>query len=359
MPGPTTRAQAAGGPPHIVFDGVGKTYPARGRVAVEALGEVSFSVARGRIFGIIGRSGAGKSTLLRSINMLERPSHGTVRVDGVDAGGLDEDGLVALRRKVGMIFQHFNLMSAKTVAENVGLPLRVAGVDRATMARRVAELLALVGLQDKEQAYPAQLSGGQKQRVGIARALVHDPEILLCDEATSALDPETTQSILALLRDINRELGLTIVLITHDMAVIREICDEVLVLDQGRIVEQGEVWRLFGDPRAPATRALLRPLQHAVPAELAARLAADLRGRPGKAVLSLRFTGEGGGLPLSALAALGEGAELLHGGLDRIGGHAQGALLVAVPAHVYQQQSARIARLADHVEVIGYVAADA
>ncbi|MCG2599264.1 MAG: ATP-binding cassette domain-containing protein, partial [Achromobacter sp.] len=182
---------------HIVFDGLRKHYQGpQGPVA--ALSDISFSIARGEVFGIIGRSGAGKSTLLRSINMLERPSAGHVRVDGVDVGSLDEDALVGLRRRIGMIFQHFNLLSAKTVAQNVALPLRVAGVKPAEARAKVDALLDLVGLRDKADAYPSKLSGGQKQRVGIARALVHDPEILLCDEATSALDPETTQSILAL-----------------------------------------------------------------------------------------------------------------------------------------------------------------
>ncbi|BEG74729.1 methionine ABC transporter ATP-binding protein [Achromobacter xylosoxidans] len=345
---------------HIVFDGLQKRYQGpQGPVA--ALSDISFAIGRGEVFGIIGRSGAGKSTLLRSINMLERPSAGQVRVDGVDVGSLDEDALVGLRRRIGMIFQHFNLLSAKTVAQNVALPLRVAGVRPAEARAKVDALLDLVGLRDKADTYPSKLSGGQKQRVGIARALVHDPEILLCDEATSALDPETTQSILALLRDINRKLGLTVVLITHDMAVIREVCHKVLVLDGGRKVEHGEVWRVFGNPQADATRALLRPLQHDLPADLAARLAPDLAGRTGVAVLRLRFTGQGrpDGVSLQALAALGPGATLLHGGLDRLRGHAQGSLLVSVPAAVLQEEAARAALLADQIEVLGYVAADA
>ncbi len=348
---------------HIVFEDVQKHYPGpQGPVA--ALSDISFSIARGEVFGIIGRSGAGKSTLLRSINMLERPSAGRVRVDGLDVGSLDEDALVGLRRRIGMIFQHFNLLSAKTVAQNVALPLRVAGVKPAEARAKVDALLDLVGLRDKADTYPSKLSGGQKQRVGIARALVHDPEILLCDEATSALDPETTQSILALLRDINRKLGLTVVLITHDMAVIREVCHKVLVLDGGRKVEHGEVWRVFGNPQADATRALLRPLQHDLPADLAARLAPDLAGlsgRAGVAVLRLRFTGQGrpDGVSLQALAALGPGATLLHGGLDRLRGHAQGSLLVSVPAAVLQEEAARAALVADQIEVLGYVAADA
>jgi D-methionine transport system ATP-binding protein len=345
---------------HIVFDGLQKRYPSAQGV-VTALADVSFSVARGEVFGIIGRSGAGKSTLLRSINMLERPSAGRVQVDGVDVGQLDEDALVGLRRRIGMIFQHFNLLSAKTVAENVALPLRVAGVKPAAARARVEALLDMVGLRDKADVYPSKLSGGQKQRVGIARALVHEPEILLCDEATSALDPETTQSILALLQDINRKLGLTVVLITHDMAVIREVCHRVLVLDGGRKVELGDVWRVFGNPQADATRALLRPLQHELPADLAARLVPDLQGRDGVAILRLRFTGQGRpeGVSLQALAAMGPGATLLHGGLDRLSGHAQGSLLVSVPAGALQEEAARAALVADQIKVLGYVAADA
>ncbi len=216
---------------HIALRGLGKTYAGH-HGPVEALSDIELSVRRGEVFGIIGRSGAGKSSLIRTLNRLEQPSVGQVLIDGEDIGAFDAQQLVGLRRRVGMIFQHFNLMSAKTVAQNIALPLRVAGVPKARIAERVDELLQLVGLQDKRHAYPAQLSGGQKQRVGIARALVHQPEILLCDEATSALDPESTQAILALLRDINRRLGLTIVLITHEMAVIREICDRVVVLER-------------------------------------------------------------------------------------------------------------------------------
>ena len=253
------------------------------------------------------------------------------------------------------------MLSAKTVAENVALPLRVAGVKPAAARARVDALLDMVGLRDKADVYPSKLSGGQKQRVGIARALVHEPEILLCDEATSALDPETTQSILALLLDINRKLGLTVVLITHDMAVIREVCHQVLVLDGGRKVEHGEVWRVFGNPQADATRALLRPLQQELPADLAAQLVPDLGGRDGVAVLRLSFTGQGrpDGVPLQALAALGPGATLLHGGLDRLRGHAQGSLLVSVPAGALQVEATRAALLADHIKVLGYVAANA
>jgi len=311
----------------VRFESLGKTYhSSAGPVA--ALQGIDLEIPAGSVFGIIGRSGAGKSSLLRTINRLERPSVGRVLVDGEDIAALDERQLVALRRRVGMIFQHFNLLSAKTVLDNVALPLRVGGWKEADVRTRVAELLALVGLQGKERTYPGRLSGGQKQRVGIARALVHRPEILLCDEATSALDPETTQSILALLKDINRRLGLTVVLITHEMGVIREICDQVLVLEQGRIAEQGPVWRVFGAPQHDATRALLRPLEHALPADVRASLAAD-----GVRVIELRYTGDDGLEPDLAriAAALGGPVRLLHGGVDRIQGHAHGRLLVSAP----------------------------
>ncbi|QPS07592.1 ATP-binding cassette domain-containing protein [Delftia acidovorans] len=322
--------------PHIVFEGVRKHYPGTGtgRSAgepVHALQALSFEVARAEVFGIIGRSGAGKSTLLRTINALERPSSGRVLVDGTDVATLDEDALVALRRRIGMIFQHFNLLSSRTVYENVALPLQAAGWRPALVRARVDELLALVGLADKSGAYPAQLSGGQKQRVGIARALVHEPEILLCDEATSALDPETTQSILELLREINRKLRLTIVLITHDMAVIREVCDRVLVLDQGRQQEIGEVWRVFAAPRSEAARALLRPLRQALAADLELVAAAD--GPEAVAVLAIGWADGGSqqGLPLAQLQVLGPRARLLQGGLDCMSGRSQGRLLVGVP----------------------------
>src|SRR5471032_500164 len=344
---------------HVRFIGLGKTYNGK-QGPVAALHGIDLAIQRGEVFGIIGRSGAGKSSLIRTINRLEQPSTGRVLIDQVDIGEFDEDRLVALRRRIGMIFQHFNLMSAKTVWQNVELPLKVAGVPKEQRERKVRELLELVGLEGKHKAYPAQLSGGQKQRVGIARALVHDPEILLCDEATSELDPETTQSILDLLRDINRELGLTIVLITHDMSVIREICHKVLVLDGGQVVERGEVWEVFGNPQADATRALLRPLLHDLPLDLADRLVADLRGRPGEAILKVRFPGNGlaGGVPFAALAALGQGANLLHGRLDRLRGHAQGNLLIAVPVQGWNEEQARKTLPAAHIEVLGYVHAD-
>jgi D-methionine transport system ATP-binding protein len=237
--------------------------------AVVAIDGISLEVKRGEILGIIGRSGAGKSTLIRCLNGLEKPDSGSVEILGQDIAPLGERELREVRGRIGMIFQHFNLLSSKTVADNVALPLKIAGKPRNERRARVAELLELVGLADKASFYPAQLSGGQKQRVGIARALAAEPALLLSDEATSALDPETTASILALLRDINRKLGLTIVLITHEMNVIRAIADHVVFLDQGRVAEQGATAGVFANPRAEITRRLLASANHARPEAVA------------------------------------------------------------------------------------------
>ncbi|NWD57496.1 ATP-binding cassette domain-containing protein [Pseudomonas veronii] len=340
---------------HVRFINLGKTYDG----TVHALQGIDLAIQRGEVFGIIGRSGAGKSSLIRTINRLEQPSSGRVLIDQVDIGAFDEDRLVALRRRIGMIFQHFNLMSAKTVWQNVELPLKVAGVPKLQREQKVRELLELVGLKDKHKAYPAQLSGGQKQRVGIARSLVHDPEILLCDEATSALDPETTQSILCLLREINQRLGLTIVLITHEMAVIREICDRVVVLEHGRIVEQGPVWEVFGNPQHEVSRTLLAPLQHGLSEELQSRLQPTPASADAALVLRLQFTGSATDEPdLDALfGALGGRVRLLQGGVERIQGHALGQLLLAVNGSPHDADTlrSRAGHWAQQVEVLGYV----
>ncbi|WP_338921369.1 ATP-binding cassette domain-containing protein [Pseudomonas silesiensis] len=343
---------------HVRFIGLGKTYNGQ-QGPVAALHGIDLAIQRSEVFGIIGRSGAGKSSLIRTINRLEQPSTGRVLIDQVDIGEFDEDRLVTLRRRIGMIFQHFNLMSAKTVWQNVDLPLKVAGVPKEKRERKVRELLELVGLQEKHKAYPAQLSGGQKQRVGIARALVHDPAILLCDEATSALDPETTQSILGLLREINQRLGLTIVLITHEMAVIRDICDRVVVLEHGRIVEQGPVWEVFGNPQHEVSKTLLAPLQHALPEELQSRLRSQPQSSVDAVVLRLQFTGSATDEPdLAALfAALGGRVRLLQGGIERIQGHALGRLLLAVNGSSFgaEELRQRAGHWAQQVEVLGYV----
>lgn len=237
----------------IALRGVSRRFPD----GTLALHEIDLAIPRGSVFGIIGRSGAGKSTLLRLINGLEKPSEGEVVVDGADVSALGGHALRGLRQRVGMIFQSFGLLANRTIAGNVALPLELAGVAKAERSDRVAQMLARVGLADKASAYPAQLSGGQRQRVGIARALATRPDILLCDEATSALDPETTRSVLGLLAELNREMGLTIVLITHEMDVVRAICGSVAVLDHGRLIESGPVERVFAGSREQATLALL------------------------------------------------------------------------------------------------------
>ncbi len=237
----------------IVLEHVSKRFDGGGH-AVEAVKDVSLHIEKGTIAGIIGFSGAGKSTLVRCINLLERPTEGRVIVGGADLTALDERALREKRKKIGMIFQQFNLFASRTVYGNVAYPLRNSGKSRAEIDAKVHKLLDLVGLSDKAGAYPSQLSGGQKQRVAIARALANDPEVLLSDEATSALDPQTTNSILHLLKDLNRTLGITIVVITHEMQVIKEICHEVYVMENGRIVEQGDVFQVFSAPREKITR---------------------------------------------------------------------------------------------------------
>ena len=240
---------------------------------VEALRGVNLKVPRGGIFGVIGRSGAGKSSLVRTINLLNRPVAGQVRVDGQELTQLAEPALRAARRDIGMIFQHFNLLDSRTVFGNVALPLELAGVPSAEIGRRVDSLLDLVGLSALRDRHPAHISGGQKQRVGIARALACKPKVLLSDEATSALDPETTRAILGLLRQINRDFGLTIVLITHQMQVIKQVADQVAVIDAGRIVEQGAVIDVFTRPAHETTRSLIDEiLPQALPDSVLARI---------------------------------------------------------------------------------------
>ena len=235
---------------------ISKNFASGGRT-VHAVQDVSLSIGKGEIFGIIGFSGAGKSTLVRCINLLERPTSGSVTVDGKEMTALSARELRQARKKIGMIFQHFNLMPSRTVFGNVAYPLRGSGLSRGQIADKVHRLLELVGIGDKAEAYPKQLSGGQKQRVAIARALANDPNVLLCDEATSALDPQTTKAILRLLKNLNEKLGITVVIITHEMAVVKEICDRVAVMEHGRVVEQGEVFNVFADPRQEITRSFI------------------------------------------------------------------------------------------------------
>ncbi len=227
---------------------------------VRALKDISLHIEKGDIYGIIGLSGAGKSTLVRCINLLERPTKGTVVVDGQEITAMSDSQLRAARKNIGMIFQHFNLLSSATVYENVAFPLELAKTNKDVIQKKVTELLDLVGLADKADQYPSQLSGGQKQRVGIARALASDPKVLLCDEATSALDPQTTKSILELIKDINAKLKLTVVVITHEMQVIKEICDKVAVIQNGLIAENGPVLDVFINPQQPITKEFISVL---------------------------------------------------------------------------------------------------
>ena len=242
----------------IQLDGLSKTFGS-GKNQVQALQNISLSIRQGEIFGIIGLSGAGKSTLVRCINLLEHPESGSIRFRGQDLMAMGQAQLRMQRRKISMIFQSFNLLAQRTALDNICFPMELAGVRKKQARLRARALLETVGLQDKADAYPAQLSGGQKQRIAIARALASDPEVLLCDEATSALDPQTTESILNLLREINRERGITVILITHQMSVIEQICHRVAILDQGSVVEVGRVEDVFANPRSPAGRRLVSP----------------------------------------------------------------------------------------------------
>jgi D-methionine transport system ATP-binding protein len=320
---------------------------------------VTVEFPRGQVTGVVGPSGSGKSTLLRCVNGLERPQSGTILVEGTPVNRLGEADLAALRRRIGMIFQHFNLLSSRSVFDNVALPLELAGASRSEIESRVSDLLDLVGLADKRNVYPARLSGGQKQRVGIARALATSPRILLCDEATSALDPETTRQILALLGDINRKLGLTIVLITHEMAVVRDLCDRMVVLDHGRIVEQGAVADIFAQPRSEVTRSLLQDVLPDLPASLAQRLS-DVPLPGSRPLLRLRFSGSKAGDPVIAELArqLDVAASVVHGAIDTIKGQPIGVLILALPERTAQPLPAIIDFLRERttsVELLGHV----
>ncbi|ORM72956.1 methionine ABC transporter ATP-binding protein [Pantoea wallisii] len=327
----------------------------------QALRNVSLTVQKGEILGLIGRSGAGKSTLIRCLNGLEQPDEGVIEIEGRDITGLSEKQLQTVRSRVGMVFQHFNLLSAKTVAQNVALPLKIAGMAKAQRQQRVADLLALVGLADKAHHYPAALSGGQKQRVGIARALAASPALLLCDEATSALDPETTRSILTLLKSLNQKLGITILLITHEMEVIKSVAHRVAVIDAGEIIEQGPVWQVFAHPQAGLTRTLLRGLLPQLPENIAARICAQ---KQGEAIYSVHFAGEDaqGDLLTRFACAFPDTFRLLQGGIDHIGHYAVVHFFIAIPAdHIADEQRAIrwLQAQQAQVELMGYVASDA
>ncbi|WP_103503564.1 methionine ABC transporter ATP-binding protein [Streptomyces sp. SM14] len=301
-----------------------KVYRTRDR-EVTAVDGVDLHVRPGEVFGVIGRSGAGKSSLIRCVNLLERPTSGTVTVDGTDLTALAGDGpragraLRAARTRIGMVFQHFNLLSSRTVQGNVELPLEILGLTRRARAAKARELLDLVGLSEKASVHPAQLSGGQKQRVGIARALAGDPKVLLSDEATSALDPETTRSVLRLLRDLNRQLGLTVLLITHEMDVVKTICDSAALMREGRLVESGKVSDLLATPGSELAAELF-PLEGAATG-------------PGTTVVDITFHGDSAARPVvSALARTYDiDVSILSAAMDTAGGRQVGRMRIELP----------------------------
>jgi len=301
----------------------------QGGKEINALSEINLNIEQGSIFGVIGSSGAGKSTLIRCVNLLERPTNGQVVFDGVDLTTLSEQELTQTRRKIGMIFQHFNLLSSRTVFNNVALPLELAGVDKQKIKQKVESLLKLVGLGEKRDVYPANLSGGQKQRVAIARALASDPKVLLCDEATSALDPATTISILELLRKINKELNLTILLITHEMAVVKGICEDVAIIGDGKLVENGKVGDIFAHPKTELAREFIRStLDLSIPADYKERLQAT-RVENSYPLIRLEFTGSSVDAPVISHVAreFNIDISILSSNMDYVGGVKFGLML--------------------------------
>lgn len=300
---------------------------------VHAVQDVNLQIGEEEIFGIIGFSGAGKSTLVRCINLLERPTEGRVIVDGEDLTAMDLKKLREVRKKIGMIFQHFNLMRSRTVFQNIAFPLKKSGLPKAEKEEKIESLLELVGLSDKKDAYPSQLSGGQKQRVAIARALANDPKVLLCDEATSALDPQTTQSILKLLKQVNETLGITIVLITHEMAVVKDICDRVAIMEQGRVVEEGDTVSVFSHPKEAMTKDFIDTASNLGKIhDLIAEGHSLTEIQPGEQMVLLTYSGSNAGQPLiSALAEkFSVSANIIYGNIDYLKGKPLGKLVVTL-----------------------------
>lgn len=315
----------------IVLDGITKVFYKQ-KSAFTALDNVSLEIPKGKIYGVIGASGAGKSTLIRCVNLLEKPTKGRVLVDGQDLLSLSSKELAHARRQIGMIFQHFNLLSSRTVAGNIALPLELAGVPAAEIRTRVKELLALVGLEDKIHEYPANLSGGQKQRVAIARTLANNPKVLLCDEATSALDPATTRSILALLRDINRRLGITILLITHEMDVVKTICDEVAIISDGVLIEKGPVGNLFSNPKTELAKQFIASALHVeIPQQIQQRITAEYAADK-KPLLKLEISSESASTPvLSNMSrTVGVDFQIVSSQLDHTAGIQFGIMLITL-----------------------------
>ena len=325
-----------------------------------ALDNVSLHVPKGQICGVIGASGAGKSTLIRCVNLLERPTHGAVIIDDVDLTQLSDAELVKTRRQIGMIFQHFNLLTSRTVFENVALPFELENKSKAEIQEKTTALLALVGLSDKHNVYPANLSGGQKQRVAIARALASDPKVLLCDEATSALDPATTQSILKLLKEINRTLGITILLITHEMEVVKRICDQVAVIDKGRLIEQGTVSEIFSNPKTELAQEFISSTFHiTLPEEYIENLSDTPKHAKSYPIIKFEFTGRSVDAPLLSQASKKFGVELsiLTSQIDYAGGVKFGFTIAEVEGDEDAITQAKVYLMENNVrvEVLGYV----
>ncbi|WP_375667477.1 methionine ABC transporter ATP-binding protein [Bartonella sp. AC130YNZD] len=324
--------------------------------SVPVINNLSLNIHAGEILGIIGRSGAGKSTLIRCLNGLEKIDAGSIFFEGVDISNLSEIEWAPYRQRIGMIFQHFNLLSSQNILDNIALPLKLSGVSKKQRHKRALELIELVGLSGKEYCYPAQLSGGQKQRVGIARALAANPKILLSDEATSALDPETTQSILELLADINKHLNLTIVLITHEMEVVRTIAHRVVVLNQGNIVEEGRVKDIFTSPQDDTTIAMLK----LVTPQLPEKFAKNLKPIGREAVIEINIAGEIAQQPFLHLLENESGlkARILHGGIDTVQDETIGRLFLALPGEdkeALEKAVQWLTKKGRYCEVLGYV----
>ena len=306
--------------PMIQVENLCKRFETKGGT-VEAAKNISFSIEKGEIFGIIGLSGAGKSTLVRCLNLLERPTSGTVKVNGKNLTELSEKELRKVRQKIGMIFQHFNLLMQRTALDNVCFPMEIAGIGKAEARKKALEYLRIVGLEEKALSYPSQLSGGQKQRVAIARVLASDPQILLCDEATSALDPQTTKAILELIKEINRDYGITVVVITHEMSVVQEICDKVAVLERGSLVETGTVEELFRNPKTDEARKLV----------FSGRT--QIKEMKGKRLVRVTFREKSSFEPVIANLVLTyrTPVNILYADTKNINGQAQGEMILQLP----------------------------
>lgn len=327
----------------IKLENISKSFAINGKT-VEAVKDVSLAIRQGEIFGIIGFSGAGKSTLVRCINLLEKPEKGRVIIDGEDITHYEGKELRHVRQKIGMIFQHFNLMPSRTVFENIELPLKLTKLSASERSQKIKKLLDLVGLSDKAKSYPSQLSGGQKQRVAIARALANDPKVLLCDEATSALDPQTTHSILQLLKEVNTRLGITIVVITHQMEVIKEICDCVAVMQKGVVVEKGDIVEVFSAPQAPITKSFIQAADNFEAFSDLVKLNSAITGiKPSQPVWFLTYRGAVAGEPLmSELYRRFEvKANIIYGNIDYFKQCIVGKLGVAIEGRADQIEKAR------------------